>query len=102
MSTSTSTSQDAASPTSSRRTRNNIHHRANDIEFATDIGTSLLTEVRRLQALLLEKEEVIAQATSHKETIEREIETAHAARRAAEEGVGQSLFHLLQILIVLN
>ena len=41
---------------SSRRARNNAQHRTNDIELATEIGQSLLGEVRRLQALLAERD----------------------------------------------
>jgi len=43
---------------SSRRAKN-AAHRANDVEFAFEIGSGLLTEVRRLQSLLTERDEAI-------------------------------------------
>lgn len=79
---------DPTSP-SSRRARNNASHRTNDIELATDIGTSLLTEVRRLQGVLAEKEELLKEKGKGKEALERELESAVAAKRTAEESIGE-------------
>lgn len=47
-----------SSASQNRRSRNTAH-RANDIEFATEIGQSLLIEVRRLQTLLAERDKAI-------------------------------------------
>ncbi|KAL7417326.1 hypothetical protein BDY24DRAFT_377484 [Mrakia frigida] len=62
-------------PSQSRRTRN-AAHRTNDIEFATEIGQSLLVEVRRLQTLLSERDKAL-------EDSHREVEEG----RGREEGL---------------
>ncbi|KNZ59012.1 uncharacterized protein VP01_1817g1 [Puccinia sorghi] len=49
-----------------RRARN-AQHRANDIEFATEIGQSLLGEVRRLQSLLVVKEDELMEMKEERE-----------------------------------
>ncbi|OAV93924.1 hypothetical protein PTTG_04411 [Puccinia triticina 1-1 BBBD Race 1] len=60
----------AHSPTTdqsiNRRARN-AQHRANDIEFATEIGQSLLGEVRRLQSLLVVKEDELMEMKEERE-----------------------------------
>jgi hypothetical protein len=76
---------------SSRRARNNAQHRNNDLELATDIGQSLLVEVRRLQALLQEKEEHLQASNKQKDAMSLEVESALQARRTVEESVGKSL-----------
>jgi hypothetical protein len=62
--------------------------RANDIEFATEIGQSLLTEVRRLQALLQERDEHIAEMSREKEGLAAALESKSIAMRSVEEAVG--------------
>jgi len=47
--------------------------RANDVEFAFEIGSSLLTEVRRLQGLLAEREKVIQDFKEERDYFERTI-----------------------------
>ena len=73
------------SPAQLRRSRNtnNAHRTSNDIELATSIGTSLLAEVRRLQALLLEKEALLRDEALHKEAA---LSSAEAEKRAKERG----------------
>lgn len=78
------------SAASSRRARNSNQHRSNDIELATEIGTSLLVEVRRLQGLLVEKEDELKDGSRNAESMGREVDTAVAARRTAEESIGTS------------
>ena len=77
-------------PVSSRRARNNIaQHRANDIEFAAEIGQSLLVEVRRLQTLLQERDDALKEAAEYRDGLERDLATTQAAQRAAEEANGK-------------
>lgn len=77
----------------SRRERNQAAgNRSNDIEFAAEIGQSLLLEVRRLQVLLNERDEALREEREAKEALDREREAAQAALRVTEEGVGASLF----------
>lgn len=73
----------------SRRARNNGQHRTNDIELATEIGQSLLGEVRRLQALLSERDEQLRDGKEERNNIERELEGAIIGRRTIEESVGK-------------
>lgn len=56
----------------SRRQRNQPTHRVHDIEFATEISTSLLAQVRQLQAALAEKDEALRDTTSAKTHLESE------------------------------
>lgn len=81
-----STSTNTAS--SSRRARNNVQHRTNDIELATEIGQSLLSEVRRLQSLLGEKEEVLRELKGERDALELEGEEERKLRAGVEESVG--------------
>ncbi|TQS37095.1 hypothetical protein Golomagni_02443 [Golovinomyces magnicellulatus] len=57
-----------------RRQRNQPTSRVHDIEFVTEISTSLLSQVRNLQALLAEKEENLKNIISEKSRLEEEIE----------------------------
>ncbi|CAG8621192.1 15966_t:CDS:2, partial [Racocetra fulgida] len=70
---------------SSRRDRNAAKGRQKDIEFATEIGQGLLQEVRRLQALLHEKEERIKELEAEKAELERTIEQLNKNLRANQE-----------------
>lgn len=87
-------STDSTDPASSRRARNNAQHRNNDLELATDIGQSLLIEVRRLQALLQEKDEHLQSSIKEKDSMAIEVESAMQARKTVEESVGKSTFSL--------
>lgn len=79
----------------SRRARNNAQHRNNDIELATEIGQSLLGEVRRLQSLLAEKEELMREGKEEKDALERDLENSNEARKTVEESLGTSFGLLL-------
>lgn len=57
-----------------RRSRNQPANRVHDIEFATEISTSLLSQVRHLQALLAEKEDAVKTLTSERSRLEIEAE----------------------------
>jgi hypothetical protein len=72
----------------SRRQRN-AQHRALDMEFATEIGQNLLVEVRRLQALLTERDRALEKAQEEREASEQEKEILLAAVRSAETSVGE-------------
>lgn len=56
----------------SRRQRNQPNHRVHDIEFATEISTSLLAQVRQLQAALSEKDDMLKDTMSAKTQLESE------------------------------
>lgn len=56
----------------SRRQRNQPAHRVHDIEFATEISTSLLAQVRQLQAALAEKDDALKDTVSAKTHLESE------------------------------
>ncbi|KLT42389.1 hypothetical protein CC85DRAFT_93486 [Cutaneotrichosporon oleaginosum] len=72
--------------TLTRRQRNVNQHRAMDMEFATEIGQNLLHEVRRLQALLNERDRTIAES---KDAWEAERDTLVTAVRTAEANADQ-------------
>ncbi|KAI5300267.1 hypothetical protein KEM56_002585 [Ascosphaera pollenicola] len=59
---------------SSRRNRNRPSSRVHDIEFATEISTSLLAQVRQLQNLLSERDEALKNANLEKSRLELEAE----------------------------
>lgn len=58
----------AAAP--SRRQRNQPSNRVHDIEFATEISTQLLAQVRQLQSALAEKDEELKDATASRSQLE--------------------------------
>ncbi|KAI7366573.1 hypothetical protein KC328_g18452, partial [Hortaea werneckii] len=57
----------------SRRQRNQASNRVHDIEFATEISTSLLAQVRQLQAALAEKDEMLRNESNAKAQIEADV-----------------------------
>ncbi|RFU28049.1 hypothetical protein B7463_g8293, partial [Scytalidium lignicola] len=57
-----------------RKQRNQPANRVHDIEFATEISTSLLSQVRHLQSLLLEKEDALKTVNLEKSRLEIEAE----------------------------
>ncbi|EMD35304.1 hypothetical protein CERSUDRAFT_116103 [Gelatoporia subvermispora B] len=69
---------------SSRRAKN-AAHRADDVEFAFEIGSGLLVEVRRLQALLAEKSKKLQDVEEEKQDLEATIEGLQAALRQQEQ-----------------
>jgi septal ring factor EnvC (AmiA/AmiB activator) len=68
----------APSPTKfgvpNRKLRNQPASRIHDIEFAAEISTSLITQVRNLQALLSEREEELKDVKSERSQLEIEAE----------------------------
>lgn len=80
---------DAGPPPSTltRRQRNVNQHRAMDMEFATEIGQNLLHEVRRLQALVNERDRTISESN---DAWDAERDTLVTAVRTAEANAGVS------------
>lgn len=68
-----------------RKQRNQPSSRVHDIEFATDISTSLLGQVRQLQALLAEREETLKTVNLEKSRLELEAEGYTQRIRALDE-----------------
>jgi len=68
-----------------RKQRNQPSSRVHDIEFATEISTSLLSQVRHLQALLAEKEEALKTVTHEKSRLEIEAEGFNERLRSLDE-----------------
>ncbi|KAK4561732.1 hypothetical protein LTR86_004411 [Recurvomyces mirabilis] len=56
----------------SRRQRNQPNSRVHDIEFATEISTSLLAQVRQLQTAVAEKDDALKETSSAKLQLESE------------------------------
>jgi len=57
-------------------------------EFAFEIGSGLLTEVRRLQSLLGERDKAIQDMKEEKDDLERSIESLRYALRQQEQRAG--------------
>ncbi len=68
-----------------RKQRNQPSNRVHDIEFATEISTSLLTQVRNLQALLAEKDDALRTVTLEKSRLEIEAEGFNQRLRALDD-----------------
>ena len=58
-------------------------------EFAFEIGSSLLTEVRRLQSLLGERDKAIQDMKEEKDDLEKAIENLRGALRTQEQSAGK-------------
>lgn len=69
----------------SRKQRNQPSNRVHDIEFATEISTSLLAQVRQLQALLAEREDALKTINLEKSRLELEAEGYAQRIRALDE-----------------
>lgn len=59
-------------------------------EFAFEIGSGLLTEVRRLQSLLGERDKAIQDMKEEKDDLEKSVEALRTALRAQEQSSGTS------------
>ncbi|KAL9606098.1 MAG: hypothetical protein Q9179_000724 [Wetmoreana sp. 5 TL-2023] len=68
-----------------RKQRNQPSNQIHDIEFAAEISTSLLTQVRQLQAMLLEKDETLKTANLEVSRLEREAEGFAQRLRSLDE-----------------
>jgi hypothetical protein len=73
-----------------RKQRDKRSHRVHDIEFATEIATSLLSQVRNLQALLAEKEETLKSVTDENSKLKLEMDGSTSNRgtsKRVSEGI---------------
>jgi hypothetical protein len=59
---------------------NDETHRSTPVEFAFEIGSGLLTEVRRLQSLLGERDKAIQDMKEEKEDLEKSAESLRTTR----------------------
>ncbi|KAF9528362.1 hypothetical protein CPB83DRAFT_791687 [Crepidotus variabilis] len=71
----------AGSSAAQSRRAKNAAHRADDVEFAFEIGSGLLTEVRRLQSLLGERDKAIQDMKEEKDDLERVVESLRTSIR---------------------
>ena len=83
------TSEGGLSPTKvsvpSRKQRNQQPSRINDIALATEISTSLLAQLKDLQAVLLEREEALKATTLDRSQLEIEVEGLSQRLRTLDE-----------------
>lgn len=83
------TSQATGSPTKvsapSRRHRNQPSTRAGDLQFAADISTSLLAQVRQLQATVAERDDALKRVHADREAIEHDLHSHTQRIRALDE-----------------
>ncbi|KAG6008827.1 hypothetical protein E4U21_003856 [Claviceps maximensis] len=68
-----------------RKMRNQPSNRVHDIEFAAEISTSLIAQVRNLQALLSERDEEMKVAQSEMQRLEIESESFQQRLKALDE-----------------
>lgn len=72
-------------PTSTRKTKNQPATRVHDIEFATEISTSLLGQVRQLQAQVAEKEEALRKANRDNSQLHSDLEAYTGRMRGIDD-----------------
>ncbi|KAF4468646.1 Anucleate primary sterigmata A [Fusarium albosuccineum] len=68
-----------------RKIRNQPSNRVHDIEFAAEISTSLIAQVRNLQALLAERDEEVKDLKGDKSRLEIESESFQQRAKALDE-----------------
>jgi len=61
------------------------------LEFAFEIGSGLLTEVRRLQSLLGERDKAIQDMKEEKDDLERIVESLRTTIRQNDKMIGRCL-----------
>jgi chromosome segregation ATPase len=71
-------------------------------EFAFEIGSGLLTEVRRLQSLLAERDKAIQDSKEEKDDLETSLESLRTALRSQEQSAGEKIFPPSSFLICIN
>ena len=69
----------------SRKQRNQQPSRINDIALATEISTSLLSQLKELQSVLLEKDEALKAANLERSQLEIEVEGLSQRLRTIDE-----------------
>lgn len=78
-----------STPTKRRSKVPNADRRNTDIEFATEIGQGLLMEVRKMQALVQEKDDQLKALQAQKADLERAAESMAKQLRQKEENEGK-------------
>lgn len=78
----------AGSSAAQSRRAKNAAHRADNVEFALEIGSGLLTEVRRLQSLLGERDKAIQDMKEEKDDLDKTLESFRTALRQQEQSAG--------------
>ncbi|KAI5464448.1 hypothetical protein BGZ63DRAFT_421482 [Mariannaea sp. PMI_226] len=82
-------SQATGSPTKlsvpNRKIRNQPSNRVHDIEFAAEISTSLIAQVRNLQALLAERDEEVKDLKESNSQLDRESESLKQRAKTLDE-----------------
>ncbi|KAI1124290.1 hypothetical protein F5Y10DRAFT_269208 [Nemania abortiva] len=68
-----------------RKIRNQPSNRIHDIEFAAEISTSLIAQVRNLQGLLAEKEEELKETRAENSKLEYEVEGFQQRLKALDD-----------------
>ncbi|KAI0487781.1 hypothetical protein F4859DRAFT_269561 [Xylaria cf. heliscus] len=68
-----------------RKIRNQPSNRIHDIEFAAEISTSLITQVRNLQGLLAEKDEELKDTRAENSKLEYEVEGFQQRLKALDD-----------------
>ena len=69
-------------------------------EFAFEIGSGLLTEVRRLQSLLGERDKAIQDMKEEKDDFEKTIEAMRTNLRQQEQSSGMFFFDLFSFTLM--
>ncbi len=64
-------------------------HVIRNSEFAFEIGSGLLTEVRRLQSLLAERDKAIQDMKEEKDDLEKSLESIRGALKLQEQSTGR-------------
>lgn len=59
-----------------------------EIEFATEIGNQLTREIRRVQALLSERDKALQDLKEERDDLERSLESLRAGLREREAAAG--------------
>jgi len=77
----------------------NLH---STLEFAFEIGSGLLTEVRRLQSLLGERDKAIQDMKEEKDDLERIVESLRTTIRQNDKMIGWCLDPLFANLILFS
>jgi len=64
-----------------------------NLEFAFEIGSGLLTEVRRLQSLLAERDKAIQDMKEEKDDLDKSVESLRGVLKSQEQSTGWCFYH---------
>jgi hypothetical protein len=71
-------------------------------EFAFEIGSGLITEIRRLQSLLTERDKTLQDMKEEKDDLDRAMENLRATLRTQESNAGSYLATIISHTHILN